>query len=201
MDMQLLTLNICCLGNKVDWYSHRSLPEVREITTHTHPLTHTSHTHTTHTTHIPHMHTHTYPHTHHTCTHTHPPTHTHTQQVSNCYCVIIKPWMSKSSTWCLLNYSKKKNLTHMALHKSHDNFQKWGVVTVNHMNDDVAEVNDLYSQLLLDSFLYEKEPVYEANCSPLLGWTHRWHMTWKTQSSCPSFHPPAEICDFFFNPN
>lgn len=30
---------------------------------------------------------------------------------------------------------------HVALQQSHDIFQKWGVVTVNHMNDDITEVN------------------------------------------------------------
>ena len=48
----------------------------------------------------------------------------------------------------------------MASQESCDNFQKWGVVTVNHMNDDTAEVND--PRMLSGSFLYEKEPGYEA---------------------------------------
>ena len=55
-----------------------------------------------------------------------------------------------------------KKLAHVALQKSHDNFQKWGVVTVNHMNYDVAEVNSSDPQMLPGSFLYEKEPGYEA---------------------------------------
>ena len=36
------------------------------------------------------------------------------------------------------------------------------MVAVNHMNDDVAEVNDSDPPMLPGSFLYEKEPGYEA---------------------------------------
>ena len=43
--------------------------------------------------------------------------------------------------------------------KSHDSFQEWGVVTVNHMNRDVAEVNSFDPRMLPG---YEKEPGYEA---------------------------------------
>ena len=32
-----------------------------------------------------------------------------------------------------------EKLVHEGLQKSHDKFQKWGMVTVNHMNDYVAE--------------------------------------------------------------
>ena len=49
------------------------------------------------------------------------------------------------------------------LQKSHDNFQKQGVVAVNHMNRDVAEVNGSDPPMLPGAFLYEKEPGYEAS--------------------------------------
>ena len=50
----------------------------------------------------------------------------------------------------------------MPLQKSHDNFQKEGVVTVNHMNHDVAEVNGSDLPMLPGFFLYKKELGYEA---------------------------------------
>ena len=51
---------------------------------------------------------------------------------------------------------------YMPSQKSHDNFQKGGVVAVNHMNHDVAEVNGFDLPMLPGSFLYEKEVGYEA---------------------------------------
>ena len=53
-------------------------------------------------------------------------------------------------------------LMHVTLQKSHDNFKNWGVVTVNHMNHDIAEVNGSNLRMLPGSFVYEKEPGYEA---------------------------------------
>ena len=50
----------------------------------------------------------------------------------------------------------------MLSQKSHDNFQKYGVVAVNHMNHDVAEVNGSDPPMFPGSFLYEKEPGYQT---------------------------------------
>ena len=52
--------------------------------------------------------------------------------------------------------------TYMPSQKSHDNFQKEGMVAVNHMNHDVAEVNGSDFPMLPGFFLYEKELGYEA---------------------------------------
>ena len=42
--------------------------------------------------------------------------------------------------------------------KSHDIFQKYGVVALNHMNRDVVEVNSSEPPMLPGSFLYEARP-------------------------------------------
>ena len=41
------------------------------------------------------------------------------------------------------------------------------MVAVNHMNQDIAEVNGSDPPMLPGSFLYEKEPGYEATCACL----------------------------------
>ena len=46
--------------------------------------------------------------------------------------------------------------------KSHDNFQKQGVLSVNHMNVDTAEVNGFDPRMLPATFLNKKEPDYLA---------------------------------------
>ena len=56
-----------------------------------------------------------------------------------------------------LNFLKK--LTHVAL-QNHMIIR--GVVTVNHMNHDIAEINSSNLRMLPGSFLHEKEPGYEA---------------------------------------
>ena len=72
-----------------------------------------------------------------------------------------------SNTLCCLSlslFSTALNLfenLHTWPRKNH--MQKWGVVTVNHMNYDVVEVNGPDPRMLPGSFLYEKEPGYEAN--------------------------------------
>ena len=43
---------------------------------------------------------------------------------------------------------------------------KWGVPNGNHMNDDIAEVNGSAPRMLPGSFLYKKEPGYEATQAP-----------------------------------
>ena len=50
----------------------------------------------------------------------------------------------------------------MPSQKSHDNFQKLGVVAVNHMNHDVAEVNGSDLAMLPGFFLNKKELGNEA---------------------------------------
>ena len=59
-----------------------------------------------------------------------------------------------------LSFSKKRVLVYVPSQKSHDNFQKQGMVTVNHMNHDIAEVNGSDPPMLPGSFLYKKEPGY-----------------------------------------
>ena len=53
------------------------------------------------------------------------------------------------------------------------------MVAVNHMNHDVAEVNGCDPPMLPGSFLYEKEPGYEATPTPAgtsVFTKHNWDM-------------------------
>ena len=47
------------------------------------------------------------------------------------------------------------------MHTSTD-FLKWDMVTINHMNHDLAKINGFDPRMIPGSFLYKKEPGYEA---------------------------------------
>ena len=64
------------------------------------------------------------------------------------------------------------------------------MVTVNHMNHDVAEVNGSDPPMLPGSFLYEKEPGYEAKGQlPSSSYNH----------NAPTTHNPQNICERVYN--
>ena len=71
---------------------------------------------------------------------------------------------------------------------SQNNFFKWGGITVNHTNHDVADVNGSDSWMLPGSFLYEKEPGCEASF---------------TLVSCPDYFSHTEgkssLVNYLFN--
>ena len=75
----------------------------------------------------------------------------------------------------------------MPSQKSHDNFQKLGAVAVNHINHDVVEVNSSDSPILPGSFLYEKEPGYEALF--YMGIHNKFHFTPMTMEAAPNSNP------------
>ena len=54
------------------------------------------------------------------------------------------------------------------IQQSHDIVSMLGVADQYHAVDDVAEVNGFIPPMLPGSFLYEKEPGYEAKPDPLL---------------------------------
>ena len=71
-------------------------------------------------------------------------------------------YMVSSNALCCFSHSKTVWKMYMPSHKSHDNFQNQGVIAVNHMNHDVAEVNCSDPPMFPGSFLYKKEPGYKA---------------------------------------
>ena len=64
------------------------------------------------------------------------------------------------------------------------------MVTVNHMNHDVAEVNGSYPSMLPGSFLYEKEPGYEERKEPGYKATFTLH----SDFNFPTYMPLHAMC-------